>query len=340
MSEKIESLSELEISRLPEYRDKWLSIGLSTEAGNKGRAQELAIQAYHKAGVAPPNAFLWLQSPYVGAVAAAIIAALDAKPEDIPITAVFMPIIVADDSFEAVFDQAQEKIAEWADTFGKGKQVREMRASDIKSEASSQLSKCGYGLHDASWLSFYDFFLIEKKLECCERLRPLINLARDSGWWWPFEGVAVMTEKPCDLHRDNEHRLHKYGDAAIKYNDSWGVYAINGTRIPREWGVTPENDWKPEWLLEEHNAELKRLLFQTIGYDRIMYKLDSKFIHKDGDMELREIRDVDVEPVRLLKVRDSTTRSTYALRVPPNINKCEPARQWTFHRKMDFIKET
>jgi len=340
MTEKITSLTQEQIDKLPEYRDKWLDIGLSTEAGKKGRAQQEVIKAYQKADATPPNAFLWFQSPYVGAVAAAIISQLEADPKSLPISATFMPIIVINDTFDNVFEMVQEKVAEWADTFGKGKDVRRMRPSDVKSESSSQLSKCGYGLHDASWLSFYDYFLIEHKLECCERLRPLINLARDSGWWWPFEGVAVMTEKPCELERDDEYRLHRFGDAAIKYNDSWGVYAINGTRIPKEWGVTPENDWKPEWLLEEHNSELKRLLFQVVGYSKIMHKLDSKLIHKEKDMELREIKGVDVEPVRLLKVIDSTTRAIYGLRVPPNIDKCEAARHWTFHGKMDFIIET
>ena len=73
-----------------------------------------------------------------------------------------------------------------------------------------------------------------------------------------------------------------------------------------------------------------------------MSKLSNKLVHKDKDMELREItQEIDVEPIMLLKVVCPSTSHEYCLRVPPTMNKCEEARKWTFgDKEINLTKET
>jgi len=60
-------------------------------------------------------------------------------------------------------------------------------------------------------------------------------------------------------------------------------------------------------------------------------------------MELRLIdKDVDVEPIMLLKVVCPSTDKTHILRVPPDITSCEEAKRWTFFdldSEFDIIAE-
>ena len=66
---KIE-LTEEQIAKMTEYRDKWLSIGLSTEKMDKEKAAAAIDQVYTCAGLQPPKIKIWLKSPYEGVVAA------------------------------------------------------------------------------------------------------------------------------------------------------------------------------------------------------------------------------------------------------------------------------
>ncbi len=80
-----------------------------------------------------------------------------------------------------------------------------------------------------------------------------------------------------------------------------------------------------------------------------MNDLGSRVIFRETDrnnnqMELHVIRkNVDMEPVHILKVICPSTNKIHVLRVPPNINECEKARRWTMFDPeglYDIIKET
>jgi hypothetical protein len=48
--------------------------------------------------------------------------------------------------------------------------------------------------------------------------------------------------------------------------------------------------------------------------------------------------DIPKYEVRILRVQCPTTKSYYFLKVPKDSQKCEQARQWTFHVGTDFQK--
>ncbi len=69
---EIERLTLDQESRFEEFRNKWISIGLSTEPADRKRAEEGALKAYEAARVKPPKEFIWTGSPLQGCVQAAI----------------------------------------------------------------------------------------------------------------------------------------------------------------------------------------------------------------------------------------------------------------------------
>jgi len=42
--------------------------------------------------------------------------------------------------------------------------------------------------------------------------------------------------------------------------------------------------------------------------------------------------------IRILKVKCPSTGAYYCLRVPPQVNTCEEARQWTFGKELNEIR--
>jgi hypothetical protein len=118
-------------------------------------------------------------------------------------------------------------------------------------------------------------------------------------------------------------------------------YYVNGVGIPKKLYETPPDKLDPAQILKIDNAQLLMAMMEKIGGDKIA-KI-GKVIHKDGDMRLYNIPKFDV---RILRVRCTTTKAFYYLKVPKDASKCEEARQWTFGvgqdiaRPIKFAQET
>src|ERR1019366_2626096 len=96
----------------------------------------------------------------------------------------------------------------------------------------------GYGSQDTGWLSYYKFFEI-CGLEAPKKLNGLMKIAKSAGWWWPFENAVILTERPCELNRDEDNRLHSETGMAIRYPDGWGIYSIHGVVVPEDVILAP-----------------------------------------------------------------------------------------------------
>ncbi len=66
------------------------------------------------------------------------------------------------------------------------------------------------------------------------------DIARSSGLWWPFEGVAIMSDRPAELHVNEKYLLHRGDGPAVVYRDGWNAYAWNGKAVPKKWIMQPE----------------------------------------------------------------------------------------------------
>ena len=70
---KLNRLTAEQEAILLAIRDKWLSIGLSTEPADRKRAEAGVALAYQAAGMKPPSLVIWLRSPLEGAYGATLL---------------------------------------------------------------------------------------------------------------------------------------------------------------------------------------------------------------------------------------------------------------------------
>ena len=73
----IESLTDEQQARMVEYRDKWIKIGLCTDAADRPRAEAAIRTMYRAAGLVEPRKIVWCGSPLSQGLTRAII--LDRK---------------------------------------------------------------------------------------------------------------------------------------------------------------------------------------------------------------------------------------------------------------------
>src|SRR5579863_9081396 len=73
MEKKIEQLTADQESRLAEFRDKWIAIGLSTEPADRPRAEAAIRTMYRSAGLSEPQKIVWCGSPLSQGLTRAIV---------------------------------------------------------------------------------------------------------------------------------------------------------------------------------------------------------------------------------------------------------------------------
>jgi hypothetical protein len=66
------------------------------------------------------------------------------------------------------------------------------------------------------------------------------DIARSSGLWWPFEKIAIMSDRPAELHVNAARLLHREDGPAAVYRDGWSVYAWSGKAVPEKWIMQTE----------------------------------------------------------------------------------------------------
>ena len=66
------------------------------------------------------------------------------------------------------------------------------------------------------------------------------NVARSAGPWWPFQNLAVLTDRPTEIHVNERHLLHRGDGPAAIYRDGAKAYAWNGRSLPEQWILQPE----------------------------------------------------------------------------------------------------
>lgn len=204
-----------------------------------------------------------------------------------------------------------------------------------------QVYRGGYGQHDADWLSFYDFLWKEVGVEACARLEGLSQVAKSAGWWWPFKGAAIITERPHSLSVDGQGRLHHERGPALAYPDGFAMWSWHGTRVPRD---LIEQGWDPARILREPNVEVRRCAIERIGWPTFVSQAGLKQV---GSLEedpgnpgcvisLYDLPEqVYDEPVRVLLCTNGSderdgTRRQFGLTVPATMNDPVSAAAWTY----------
>lgn len=175
------------------------------------------------------------------------------------------------------------------------------------------------------------------------------EIANNCGWIIPFERVCILCDRPILLQLDEQEQLHASGAPAIEWSDGTRYYYHHGTEISEHYGTIPINEWKVEWTITERNSEMRRLITEVVGYQRmydslptieldhwneyILVQIDHEKFLPPHDLCLPPLI---IEAIILLKRTCSTTGQVNVVRVPSNIKSASEAINWTNKSKMSY----
>ncbi|MEP0857248.1 DUF6745 domain-containing protein [Trichocoleus sp. DQ-U1] len=328
--EKIEKLTPQKEALIPVYREKWRKIALSTEPIDRGKATEAVINAYNSIGKKAPE-IIFSDSPY------AALKTFSAKITKQPKRALneqlrFQPWHQMEEqiSSQIIENDLNDKLWGGLERQLWGGLERQLFKQLIKQLGSKVNHKY---IPPEVWAcggSNFDFYI--SVLNCTyeqSKWSVFQSLVKNCGWILPSEEIAIVCDRPRILSFDNQQRLHAEGAPAIQFADGYSLYAYHGVTLPEKYGKLHPNQWEAQWIIDEDNAELRRVLIQGIGYERIAQELGAIALDSYQEYSLLKIdTDIDVEPISLLKMTCPSTGFIHALRVPPEIISAREAIAW------------
>ncbi|WP_405787947.1 hypothetical protein OG753_08635 [Streptomyces sp. NBC_00029] len=328
--------------------DVWRAAAAATGPADRAAAEAGVRLAYRAAGLPEPERIAWAQSPRA---AARLLGAADG-PCAPAARGRGVREAVRSAPWAAERERAQQRLGpqgwgrHWSATGGRlwentehlADRVRtgvvEALTADAGEGAAAEerrlrllLLDAVLGQHDAAWLCAFD-------TQEGTPLHGLAVLARSAGWWWPYERLAVLCERPVELHRDEAGRLDRGDGPALAFPDGFELHAWRGMPVPAEF-LAGLGTLTPERIREEENAELRRVMLEFYGYDRYLRESAAEPVHRDETGVLWRIPMPDDEAVVMVEVVNSTpepdgTSRTYWLRVPPTTRTARQGVAWTF----------
>ncbi|WP_175409385.1 DUF6745 domain-containing protein [Streptomyces sp. TRM64462] len=323
----------------------WRAVATATEPADRAAAEAGVRLAYRRAGLAEPERIVWAGSPLEA------VRLLRAADGDAPTAPGARGRGVRDEVRSAPWAAERTWLHErlgargwgerWGTTGARLWDTTQALASRIRTGVVEELADGGpqeaevrlllldavLGQHDAAWLCAFD-------PEEGTPLDGLADVARAAGWWWPYERVAVVCERPVELHRDEAGRLDRGDGPALAYPDGFALHAWRGMPVPAEFVATLDT-LTPDRIRDEENAELRRVMLEHYGYDRYLRESGAEPVHRDETGVLWRIPLPDDEDVAMVEVVNSTpepdgTSRTYWLRVPPSTRTAKQGVAWTF----------
>jgi hypothetical protein len=345
---RIERLTPKQQARLASFREDWRVVGLDTARADRARAERAITSLYAEIGKPAPR-FLHVASPAQCLVMLALRARAGASP--------LVPL--GDSLWERVEEelgvQLEDQLADYPWNrllYQIWRPLRDQLWDQLRSRLQDQLrddfrerledrlawGRVYTGQHDATWIAFYMF--AREELGCTYDDRSSLRLdlwaqqARTCGWWWPFEGLVIVSDRPSNISFDDRLRLHNDRGPAVLFRDGYGLWAVHGVRVPREVIESPEK-LKAEAIAGEGNAEVRRVMIERFGPDRYVRESGARPIGKDdwGTLWRADLR--DDEPLVMVEVLNSTAEPdgsfrAFFLRVPPTMTSAREAVAWTF----------
>lgn len=189
-----------------------------------------------------------------------------------------------------------------------------------------------YGPCSLSWVEHYT--ILERHIGFTtsetKELQEFRKLCYSCGWAYATEDVVYVTEHPVQLHYNEQHRLNKINGHAVEFSDGWGVCALDGVIIPKSFGLVSPETWNALEVLTYDNVEVRRVLLQAMGYEKVLSELSGKKLDGWREYTLYEVEVTDDENVFVLKMECPSTGHIHTLRVPPGTDAREAAT-WVNH---------
>ena len=325
---KIEKLTQKQEALIPVYREKWRRIALSTEAIDRQKASNAIKAAYELMGYPEPE-IIFCDSPEAAgyAIVSQLESQLGSQLGSLLVNQLYSQLVnqLENELWSQLWNQLWNQLHSQLDS-----QLENQLYSQLDCQQVSILYCCISPEYLACYSSLFDFCICVLNCTCEPKIwQAFQSLASECGWIFPCEKTCYVCSRPRILSVDNQYRLHAEGQSAIQYADGFSIYAYHGVTLPKKYGQLHPNQWQVQWILEEQNAELRRVLIQGIGYARICQELQATELDSWREYTLLKIdNEVDDEPIYLLKMTCPSTGFIHALRVPPSMKSARKAISW------------
>ncbi|MZF54448.1 hypothetical protein GTX53_11440 [Streptomyces sp. SID5594] len=319
-----------------QHVNSWRDVAAATGAADRAAAEEGVRRAYRTAGLAEPERIVWAESPRAAVEAVEKLADAGRSVREEVRTRPWaeerrrMYDELGPAGWSALWSATGAQL--WETTAALAERIRSGVVADLAGKPEDEgavrlvLLDAVLGQHDAAWLAAFD--------GRGDRLTGLAEVARNTGWWWPYERAVVISERPEVLHRDEAGRLDHGAGPALAYRDGFALYAWRGMPVPADF-LAELASLTPQRIREEENAELRRVMLEFYGYDRYLTESGAEPVHRDETGILWRIALDGDEDVVMVEVVNSTpepdgTHRTYWLRVPPATRTAKDGVAWTF----------
>ena len=310
---KLDKLTAEQEAELVAFREKWLRIGTSTEPADRPRAEAALTAMYAEIGE-PAPVFWWCDSPWQ---ARAIISLL--------------PELKGANLRANLWDNLWDNL---------GANLGPNLRANLD---TTKYTEWYWGAHDSAWVAYYLFSTCLTKNAKPDDLRKLnlhAELCQSALWVSSFKGICFVSDRPEHYSLEltpgrtpEVYRLHDASAPAMRFRDSYSLYAWHGTRVPEKVILSPETLTAKD-ILEEPNAEVARIMLERMGMERFCFESQPEVLDEDTDAGGRR---------RLLKIPNPhvsagamtmfncicpSTGREYMLPVHPETKTCRSAAAW------------
>ena len=310
---KIEKLTPEQEAYLPIFRKEYFDRATSSKRIDRDKLQNAINDAYIEIGKEKPMLII-LQSPMQAMMAIKFMKHFSSKQTGESLGAQLWDQL-GDQLRAQLGDQLRDQL---------GDQLRAQLGDQLRDQLRDQLGgqkdiydgNYLWGSQDLYWIAWYTFsnkIGVKFTADQSRKLEIMQSIGFECEWWWPYEGICFVSEKPVEINWDDRKLLHAETKAAIKYDDGYSLYAWHGTRIPEDW-VIDKKSITPEIALRWGNAEQRRCACEIVGWHNILPMVNAKLIDKDSNPQYGELYEVKHESLGgmrelFLKVECGTGRT-------------------------------
>lgn len=186
---------------------------------------------------------------------------------------------------------------------------------------------------DATWSAAYAVGARQtgnKKVE--DQWLPLLDGVEAGLWLYWFSKDSIFWLQQPRVGTDARRRVHRDDGPAFEIDD-WREYFVHGVLVNEQIVLRPET-LTPSEILNERNAEVRRVMIDRFGAERLLRDGNAQKLSVDDWGTLWRLPLENDEPIVMVEVVNSTPEpdgswSHYWLRVPPTTRTAREAVLWT-----------
>jgi Domain of unknown function (DUF6745) len=276
---RLYSLTDAQRTRLPQWAQQWLAIGLSTEPADRPTFERAVGMLYVEQGRKAPSV-IWTGSPLAVDLVMMHLTSNAATPEfDLS----FLPRCVAEHVREVVRVETGSRVV-----YGTLEQLQSTTTKrryfhgPFHAGGWWTLSgRCAARYGSPATASFLQEVCgIELPAREARLARALQHIAKSAGCWLGADNCVVVSERPLSIRRDQRGRLHCENAPALIFRDRSAFAFWHGVHMPLD-VILDHSTLTLQRILTESNAEVARVMVSLYGEARFLRDVGAEVVHQD-----------------------------------------------------------